>query len=99
MACLQQDLVVENFPLRVITDGNRELCYTGNQVLGDSGLVDLLSAQHVFQLQVDNICEYMITIKQQTIGSSLRGWGGGRNLTDLCMSPKHATSQTSPNGK
>lgn len=54
MACLQQDLVVENFPLGVITDGNRELRYTRNQVLGDSGLVDLLSAQHVFQLPADD---------------------------------------------
>lgn len=50
---LQQDLVVEGLPQSVVTHGNAELAHARHQVLGDSGLVNLLSTQGVLQLHTD----------------------------------------------
>jgi len=48
---LEQDLVVEGLPLRVVSHGNGELAQAGHQVLGHPALVLLLAAQGVLQLR------------------------------------------------
>ena len=54
---LQQDLVVEGLPLRVVAHGNGELAQAGHQVLCHSELVNLLSPKHVLQLE-NNVYYY-----------------------------------------
>jgi hypothetical protein len=63
---LEQDLVVEGLPLRVVTHGNGELAQAGHQVLGHPELVRLLPPEGVLQLKKT----FMITMTTE-IGSSL----------------------------
>ena len=51
MPGLEQDLVVEGLPLRVVTHGNGELAQAGHQVLGHPELVRLLPPEGVLQLK------------------------------------------------
>lgn len=53
MSGFQEDLVVEDLPLGVISHGNSKLANAGHQMFGDSLLVHVLSAQHVLQLRVE----------------------------------------------
>lgn len=53
MPGLQEDLIVEGLPLRVVGHRHRELPHAGHQVLGDALLVPLLAAEPVLQLDAN----------------------------------------------
>lgn len=50
MSALQQDLVVEGFPLGVVSQRHSELAQAGDKVLGHPLLVGLWAPGGVFQL-------------------------------------------------
>lgn len=56
VSALQQDLVVEGFPLGVVSQGHGELAHAGDEVLGHPLSVGLWATGSVFQLKKTHKC-------------------------------------------